>query len=165
MPPPTQLGIAQPSVGRISARSNRQIGQPLFHRQRGSRPKLTKAGEALYTFAVDLLRRSEEATHALDDLRKIGAHEIAIAVHRDLLSGRYSAWLTTFTKRHPKAKIVTRTGTIEDVIALIREREVALGLFLSRAHGGRAIRDPVARAAAAGGRAATPAGVARARFP
>ena len=127
----TELGIAQPSVGAHIRALESQIGQPLFHRQRGSRPKLTKAGEALYTFAVDLLRRSEEATHALDDLRKIGAREIAIAVHRDLLSGRYSAWLTTFTKRHPKAKVVTRTGTIEDVIALIREREVALGLFLS----------------------------------
>jgi DNA-binding transcriptional LysR family regulator len=127
----TQLGIAQPSVGAHIRALEGQIGQPLFHRQRGSRPRLTKAGEALYTFAVDSLRRSEETTHALDDLRKVGAHEIAIAVHRDLLSGRYSAWLTTFTKRHPQAKIVTRTGTIEDVIALIRERDVALGLLLS----------------------------------
>jgi LysR family transcriptional regulator, low CO2-responsive transcriptional regulator len=127
----TELGIAQPSVGAHIRALETQIGQPLFHRQRGSRPKLTKAGEALYTFAVDLLRRSEEATHALDDLRRVGAHEIAIAVHRDLLSDRYSEWLTTFTKRHPKAKVVTRTGTIEDVIALIRAREVALGLFLS----------------------------------
>ncbi len=126
-----QLGIAQPSVGAHIRALETQVGQPLFHRQRGSRPKLTKAGEALYTFAVDLLRRSEEATHALNDLRKIGAQEIAIAVHRDLLSDHYSAWLATFARRHPRAKIVTRTGTIEDVIALIREREVALGLFLS----------------------------------
>ena len=73
------------------------------------------------------------------------AHEIAIAVHRDLFSDRYSAWLTAFARRHPKAKIVTRTGTIEDVIALIREREVALGLFLSVRPGrGTAIRNPVA---------------------
>ena len=127
----TQLGIAQPSVGAHIRALEAQIGQPLFHRQRGSRPKLTKAGEALYTFAVDLLRRSEETTHALDDLRKVEAHAIVIAVHRDLFSDHYSAWLTTFARRHPRAKIVTRTGTIEDVIALIREREVALGLFLS----------------------------------
>jgi DNA-binding transcriptional LysR family regulator len=127
----TELNIAQPSVGAHIRALESQIGQPLFHRQRGSRPKLTKAGEALYTFAVDLLRRSEEATHALDDLRKIGAHEIAIAVHRDLVADRYSQWLVGFAKRHPKARIVTRTGTIEDVIALIREREVAVGFFLS----------------------------------
>lgn len=127
----TELGIAQPSVGAHVRALESQVGQPLFHRQRGSRPKLTKAGAALYAFAVDLLRRSEEATHALDDLRKIDAHEIAVAVHRDLLSDRYSVWLTAFARKHPKAKVVTRTGTIEDVIGLIREREVALGLFLS----------------------------------
>jgi DNA-binding transcriptional LysR family regulator len=127
----TQLGIAQPSVGAHIRALEGQIGQPLFHRQRGSRPRLTKAGEALYTFAVDSLRRSEETTHALDDLRKVEAHEIAIAVHRDLVADRYSQWLVGFAKRHPKARIVTRTGTIEDVIALIREREVAVGFFLS----------------------------------
>ena len=126
-----QLGIAQPSVGAHIRALESQVGQPLFHRQRGSRPKLTKAGEALYTFAVDLLKRSEEATHALDDLRKIDAHEIAVAVHRDLLADRYSGWLAAFANRHPKAKIVTRIGTIEDVIELIREREVALGFFLA----------------------------------
>jgi DNA-binding transcriptional LysR family regulator len=127
----TELGIAQPSVGAHVRALETQLGQPLFHRQRGSRPRLTKAGEALYTFAVDLLRRSEEATHALDDLRKVDAREIAIAVHRDLVADRYSQWLVAFAKRHPKARIVTRTGTIEDVIALIRKREVAVGFFLS----------------------------------
>jgi DNA-binding transcriptional LysR family regulator len=127
----TRRGLAQPSVGAHIRALESQAGQPLFHRQRGSRPKLTKAGEALYSFAVESLRRSEEATHALDDLRKVDAREIAIAVHRDLVADRYSNWLVAFAKRHPKAKIVTRTGTIEDVIALIREREVAVGFFLS----------------------------------
>src|SRR3990170_5842450 len=90
------LGIAQPSVGAHIRALEGQIGQPLFHRQRGSRPRLTKAGEALYTFAVDSLRRSEETTHALDDLRKAGAHEIVVAVHRDLVADRYSKWLVAF---------------------------------------------------------------------
>ena len=126
-----QLGIAQPSVGAHIRALESQIGQPLFHRQRGSRPKLTKAGEALYTFAVDLLKRSEEATHALDDLRKIDAHEDRRRSAPRPLADRYSGWLAAFAKRHPKAKIVTRIGTIEDVIELIREREVALGFFLA----------------------------------
>jgi DNA-binding transcriptional LysR family regulator len=127
----SELGIAQPSVGAHIRALESQIGQPLFQRQRGSRPKLTKAGETLYSFAVDLLRKSEETAHVLDDIRKIDAHQIAIAVHRDLMSGGYSVWLATFVKNHPKARVVTRIGTIEDVIALVREREVNLGLFLA----------------------------------
>ncbi|MCC6888492.1 MAG: LysR family transcriptional regulator [Hyphomicrobiales bacterium] len=127
----TQLGIAQPSVGAHIRALEVQVGQPLFVRQRGSRPRLTKAGEALYAFAIDLLRRTEEAAHALDDLRKLGTDEVAVAVHRDLMSDHGSAWLAAFAERHPTARVVTRLGTIEDVIALIRERSVALGLFLS----------------------------------
>jgi LysR family transcriptional regulator, low CO2-responsive transcriptional regulator len=127
----SELGIAQPSVGAHIRALESQIGQPLFQRRRGSRPKLTKAGEALYSFAVDLLRKTEETAHVLDDIRKIDAHQLAIAVHRDLMSAGYSAWLATFAKKHPKARVVTRIGTIEDVIALVREREVNLGLFLA----------------------------------
>jgi DNA-binding transcriptional LysR family regulator len=127
----SELGIAQPSVGAHIRALESQIGQPLFHRQRGSRPKLTKAGEALYSFAVDLLRKSEETTHVLDDIRKIDAHQLAIAVHRDLMSAGYSGWLAAFAKKHPKARVVTRIGTIEDVIALVREREVNLGLLVA----------------------------------
>lgn len=127
----TQLGIAQPSVGAHVRALEMQIGQPLFHRQRGSRPRLTKAGEELYTFAVDALRRSEAATQALDQLRKRDEHAIAIAVHRDLLSDYFSVRLAAFAKRHPEAKVVTRIGTIEDVIELLRKREVHLGFFLA----------------------------------
>lgn len=125
------LGIAQPSVGAHIRALESQVGQSLFQRQRGSRPKLTKAGELLYGYAVELLRKSEEAAHLLDDIRKIDAHQIVIGVHRDLMSEGYSAWLATFAKKHPKARVVTRIGTIEDVIAMVREREVHLGLFLS----------------------------------
>lgn len=127
----SELGIAQPSVGAHIRALETQIGQPLFQRQRGSRPKLTKAGEALYSFALDLLRKTEETAHVLDDIRQSDAHQIAIAVHRDLMADGYSVWLATFAKKHPKARVVTRIGTIEDVIALVREREVNLGVFLT----------------------------------
>jgi DNA-binding transcriptional LysR family regulator len=127
----SQLGIAQPSVGAHIRALESQIGQPLFHRHRGSRPQLTKAGEALYTFAVDVLQRSEEAAHVLADLRKRDAREIAIAVHRDLASDFLPERLATFAQRHPKVRIVTRIGTIEDVIELVRKHAVNLGLFLA----------------------------------
>ena len=59
-----QLGIAQPSVGAHVKALEAQLGQPLFQRSRGSRPRLTKAGEAVYAYAVDVLARSEVTTQA-----------------------------------------------------------------------------------------------------
>jgi DNA-binding transcriptional LysR family regulator len=126
-----RLGIAQPSVGAHVKALESQIGQPLFYRHRGSRPRLTRAGETLYAFAVDVLNRSEETTHTLADLRAAQAREIAIAVHRDVASQFLPTRLASFAQKYPKVRIVTRIGTIEDVLAHVREHTAALGLVLA----------------------------------
>jgi DNA-binding transcriptional LysR family regulator len=126
-----QLGIAQPSVCAHVKALESQIGQPLFHRHRGSRPKLTKAGEALYGFALDMLRKSEEATLALAHIRTDEAREITIAVHRDVAPSILSAPLGAFTRKRPDMRIVTRIGTIEDVLELVRNETAELGVLLS----------------------------------
>ncbi len=126
-----RLGIAQPSVGAHIKALEAQIGQPLFYRHRGSKPQLTKAGEAVYAFAVDVLRKSEETTNALAGLRKGEAEEIAIAVHRDIATQFLPGPLAVFARKHPKVRIVTRIGTIDEVIALLREHAVRLALFLA----------------------------------
>jgi len=126
-----RLGIAQPSVGAHIKALESQIGQPLFYRHRGSKPQLTKAGEAVYAFAVDMLRKSEETSHKLADLRKSEAREIIIAVHRDVASHFMPARLARFASKYPKVRIVTRIGTIEEVIEMVRKHAVNLGLFLA----------------------------------
>jgi DNA-binding transcriptional LysR family regulator len=126
-----RLGIAQPSVGAHIKALEQQIGQPLFHRHRGSKPKLTKAGEAVYAFAVDVLQKSQETTQALATMRKADAQEIAIAVHRDIATQFLPKRLAAFTRKHPGVRAVTRIGTIDEVIELVRADAVHLGLFLA----------------------------------
>jgi DNA-binding transcriptional LysR family regulator len=126
-----RLGIAQPSVGAHIKALEQQIGQPLFHRHRGSKPRLTKAGEAVYAFAVDVLRKSQETTQTLASMRKADAQEIAIAVQRDVASHFLPERLAAFTRKHPGVRVVTRIGTIEEVIEIVRADVVHLGLFLA----------------------------------
>lgn len=126
-----RLGIAQPSVGAHIKALEQQIGQSLFYRHRGSKPKLTKAGEAVYAFAVDVLQKSQETTHALATLRKAEAQEIVIAVHRDIATQFLPGRLATFVRKHPGVRVVTRIGTIEDVIELVRSHAAHVGLFLA----------------------------------
>jgi DNA-binding transcriptional LysR family regulator len=125
------LGIAQPSVGAHIKALERQVGQPLFHRRRGSRPVLTKAGEALYAFAMDPLRRSAETSSLLTDLRMRDAAEVSLALHRDIAPLLLAKHLAEFAARHPKVRMITRTGTIEDLLALLRERVVNLACLLA----------------------------------
>ncbi len=124
------LGIAQPSVGAHIKALEAQLGQPLFLRNRGSRPRLTKAGEAVYAFAVDVLQRSEVATRTLAGLRSVATQEITIAVHRDIAAHFLPERLTAFTSNNPKVHVITRIGTIDEVIGLIRTRAATVGLFL-----------------------------------
>jgi DNA-binding transcriptional LysR family regulator len=126
-----RLGIAQPSVGAHIKALESQIGQPLFYRHRGSKPQLTKAGEAVYAFAVDMLQKSEATTQALATLRSNDAQEIAIAVHRDIAMQFLPERLAVFARKYPKVRIVTRIGTIEEVIELLRQNAAHLGLFLA----------------------------------
>ncbi len=125
-----RLGIAQPSVGAHVKALEAQLGQPLFLRHRGARPRLTKAGEAVYAYAVEVLHRSEVAAQTLAELRSAAAQEIVIAVHRDIAPHFLPPRLTAFSTKYPKARVVTRIGTIDEVIELVRSRAVTLGLFL-----------------------------------
>jgi DNA-binding transcriptional LysR family regulator len=126
-----QLGIAQPSVGAHIKALEAQLGQPLFHRNRGSRPRLTKAGEAVYAYAVDVLQRSEVTTRTLADLRARATQEITIAVHRDIVAYFLPERLTAFAARYPKVRVITRVGTIDEIVKLLRSQIATIGLFLA----------------------------------
>jgi DNA-binding transcriptional LysR family regulator len=126
-----RLGIAQPSVGAHIKALETQLGQPLFARQRGTRPQLTAAGEALYAYAIDALKRSAEASQTLADLR--GARDVTVAVHRDLAPHFLSRHLAPFARRTAKTRVVTRIGTIEEVLSLARTGQADIGILLADA--------------------------------
>lgn len=126
-----RLGIAQPSVGAHIEALEGQIGQKLFFRRRGARPQLTKAGETLYAYAIDFLEKSQAATITLSDLRSIDTHEVSIALHRDVAPHVMATHLASFTRDFPKVRMVTRTGTIEDVVTLVHEHVVSLAIVLA----------------------------------
>ena len=126
-----QLGIAQPSVGAHVKALEAQLGQPLFQRSRGSKPRLTKAGEAVYAYAVDVLARSEITTRALSDLRAQSTQEITLAVHRDVAAYYLPERLTAFAARYPKVRVITRVGTIEEMTRQVRAQVATIILFLA----------------------------------
>ncbi|MFM9967116.1 MAG: LysR family transcriptional regulator [Burkholderiales bacterium] len=123
------LGIAQPSVGAHIKALEKQAGQPLFHRGRGTKASLTRAGETLYTYAVEMLRQSEQASVTLTGLQTGNPREIVIAAQRAISSYFLPPHLAAFSKANPGLRIVTRTGTMENVLDMVRAKTVDLGLF------------------------------------
>ena len=126
-----QLGIAQPSVGAHVAALERQVGHVLLRRRRGARPQLTEAGRAIYALAEDVVRRAEATAQVLAGLKSSQAREIVIAAHRDLAAHFLPPRLGRFTQTHSRIRIITRIGTIDDVLALVQSGSVQLGVLLS----------------------------------
>jgi DNA-binding transcriptional LysR family regulator len=124
-----RLGIAQPSVGAHIKALERQVGQPLFYRQRGIRSQLTRAGETLYAYAIEALDKSAQTSAELTGLRASSSREIVIAAQRAISQYFLPRYLAAFSQRRPDVRLVTRTGTGEDVFALVRSQAVDLGVF------------------------------------
>jgi DNA-binding transcriptional LysR family regulator len=126
-----RLGIAQPSVGAHVKALERLVGQALLLRHRGARPQLTEAGRVVYTMAGEVIRLSDEAATRLAGLKAKQSQEIVIAVHRDLATTFLPPYLAAYSKKHARSRVVTRIGTIEDVLGLVETGAVQLGLLLS----------------------------------
>jgi DNA-binding transcriptional LysR family regulator len=125
-----QLGVAQPSVGAHIKALETQLGQPLFVRMRGSRPRLTRAGEAVYAYAAEVLLRSEETAKTLSELRST-QHEITIAAQRCIAPHFLAPRIAAFARQFPNVHVITRIGTIDEVLDFVRFNSVMIGLFLS----------------------------------
>lgn len=125
------LGIAQPSVSAHVKALERQAGQPLFVRSPGRAPRLTPAGEAVYGYAIDVVRRSEETTTRLGALGAERSVAVTVAAQRSLAHGALAERLASFVHAHPQAKLVTRSETGERVMELLRTQDVDLGVFLA----------------------------------
>ena len=125
------LGIAQPSVSAHVKALERQAGQALFVRSPGRAPRLTQAGEAVYGYATEVVRREAETATALGALACVGPAEITVAAQRTLAHKPLSEMLASFVRTHRDVKLVTRCETGDGVVALLRAREVDIGIFLA----------------------------------
>ena len=70
-----ELDISQPSVSAHIRALERQVGSPLFSRQRGRTNQMTGIGQAIYTYACEFLHKSEEVDL---ELRKLRGGELSL---------------------------------------------------------------------------------------
>ena len=87
-----RLGIAQPSVSAHIAGLERQIGQSLFVRSPGRPPALSRAGQSLLNYVTDVLSKSRETAHALQQ-------DLPMSVSQESPSRRSAALPITCCRR------------------------------------------------------------------
>lgn len=128
-----RLYLTQPSVtARIQA-LEKELGQPLFERKpRGVR--LTDAGRALLPHAERVLQDIRKARQAIADL--VSASGGTLSVGCALTTSTYTLpeILARYKQRHPGVEIAVRTGRSQQVLQLVLDDSVQLGLVHAPIH-------------------------------
>src|SRR5919197_3856130 len=128
------LSVTQPALTARLQGLERELDVDLF--VRGARGMtLTDAGRALLPYAQRALAQVLDAQKAIEDLRSGKTGELFIAAAPAVSTYVLPAILKSFQTSHPEVRMGVRTGHTEEVLAMVLQREVDLGV-------GRPIRHP-----------------------
>jgi DNA-binding transcriptional LysR family regulator len=123
----TALHLSQPAVSRRLDLLERELGRPLFDRTRG-RASLTEAGRTFLPHAEAVLASVRDGAEAVRALDQPDRGTVTLALVGTLASTRLSARLQQFRRTHPGVRLALRTALSDEVSALVRRGEAALGL-------------------------------------
>jgi DNA-binding transcriptional LysR family regulator len=122
-----RLSVAQPAVSAQLRRLERELGEPLFHRdQRGVR--LTTAGEALMPHARAALAAAERGRDAIAALRGLVQGSLRVGVVRPV-DARFAAALGAFHRAHPAIRIAVVERHNEPLLEALAGGEVDVALI------------------------------------
>jgi DNA-binding transcriptional LysR family regulator len=98
-----RVSVAQPAVSAQVGRLERELGEPLFHRDQRA-VRLTVAGESLLPYARAALSAAERGRATIDSLRGVlhGRLEVGVAGPVD---HRFAKTLGDFHRAHPAVEI------------------------------------------------------------
>ncbi|MGW1869444.1 LysR family transcriptional regulator [Streptomyces mauvecolor] len=102
-----RLFVSQPALSKQIRMLEKQIGAPLFHRDRRM-VRLTAVGEALLPHALRTLAAWEAAEAAVEEARAAELHTLVIGMSTSPGRGLLPALRTRLISRHPRARPVLR---------------------------------------------------------
>jgi DNA-binding transcriptional LysR family regulator len=126
-----KLNISQPALSRKISSLEQKLGVQLFERQ-GKRLKLTKIGQVSYEYALEfrqLLHRFEKevARYATSE-----SANITIGASLTTLQSTLPDLIMLLIEIEPDTDIQTITGKTHEIVTLVKEQKVDLGLVASK---------------------------------
>jgi DNA-binding transcriptional LysR family regulator len=121
------LHLTQPAVTRQIASLERELRTRLFDRL-GRTVQMTAAGEALHRYAVQIVRLSQEAHHAVADIEAGASGRLAVGASNTLATYVLPPLLRRFREAHPRVEIAVHTGISAQVVEMVRRNEADIGL-------------------------------------
>ena len=127
------LHVSQPALtARVQALES-ELGQALFLRGRRGMT-LSDAGRAFLPYAERAVIALGEGASLVRDLGQGGTGELVLGAAPAVSTYVLPALLVRFVDRHPRVRLVVRTGHSEEILAMALRREIDLGLVRELRH-------------------------------
>ena len=127
------LRISQPAVSARIGTLEELLGARLFQRERG-KFSLSLAGKALRPHAEQVLRQVAIARQAVHELHPISGGALPIAASLSICTYLLPEVLKKYHETHPKVMVSVRSGNSAQVLKMVLDGEVDLGLARSLNH-------------------------------
>lgn len=127
------LHVTQPALtARLQALES-ELGTQLFVRGRRGM-QLTDAGRAFLPYAQRAMLALDEGASLLAELGRGGIGELVLGAAPAISTYVLPGLLMRFTQRHPRIRLVVRTGHSEEILEMALRREIDLGLVRDLRH-------------------------------
>jgi DNA-binding transcriptional LysR family regulator len=127
------LRISQPAVSARISTLEDSLGTRLFEREHG-KFSLSLAGKALRPHAEQLLRQVAIARQAVHEMHPIAGGALPIAASLSICTYLLPEVLKKYQQSHPKVVVSVRSGNSAQVLKMVLDGEVDLGLARSLNH-------------------------------
>ncbi|MEO3946898.1 LysR family transcriptional regulator [Gorillibacterium sp. CAU 1737] len=127
------MRLSQPALSRKIMALEEELGVPLFDRE-GKRLRLTHAGKIYYDFAVKMRTLDQELQESLLRLREGPIpSRLTLGASLTTLQTTLPDLLTGYAEAFPQTEIQVVTGKTHEILTLVKEKRVDLGLIASLA--------------------------------
>ncbi|MNI09790.1 HTH-type transcriptional regulator GltR [compost metagenome] len=125
------LNISQPALSRKIMRLEEDLGVQLFTRK-GKRLELTRVGQVCYEYALELRHLDRKFQHAIQEYKAAGKHSsITIGASLTTLQATLPDLITIYVKANPLTEIKALTGKTHEIVTMVKEKKVDIGLVAS----------------------------------
>lgn len=122
-----KLHVAQSAISRQIIAYEQETGVKIFHRvPRGL--QLTDAGRTVIAHVHDTLREYQRMRDRLEDLKRVGAGEVAIASAAGLVSSYLPSHIAAFSAKFPQARFSVNVLSAHEIVQSVASGTTDLGV-------------------------------------
>jgi len=124
------LNLSQPALSRKITKLEDQLGVQLFTRI-GKKLELTRIGQLTYEFALEMRQIERDLLQTIAEYKATDKSMITIGASLTTLQSTLPDLIHVFLSKHPETEMKAITGKTHEIVTLVREKKVDIGLVAS----------------------------------